>query len=169
MAHRTLIPFMLLAVSMMSGQNARAEDPTGDIVVGRYARATAGLSSDLSQEMANPMRTVVSLTFPKETVATVGDAAQYLLTRSGYDLNADVGGEHHVRLMGFPLPESQRRLDYLTVEQALAMLGGQSYAPEIDHVHRTVAFGLKISVDAHLGAQIAGAASDVTTLAKREE
>lgn len=111
------------------------------VAVGRYVRvATAPTASQL-----NPLETVVTVNFPKGQVDTIGGAARYLLSRSGYQL-ADVAPDsnpRHEQLLRFPLPDVQREFQLITVMAALKALGGPSYEPRIDHVERTVTYHLR--------------------------
>lgn len=165
-----LIPILILAMGGSSTSMAQIiAETANDIEGGRYVRVKAAMSRDAQAQIANPMTTIVSLTFPRETVVTVGDAVVHLLKRSGYGVDAELGGDAHARLMAFDLPESQRRLDYVTVEQALALLGGWSYAPSIDHIHRTVAYGLKPTGGEDPNTQIAATGKPATQLAQSEK
>ena len=134
---------------------------TADGPMGRYARLRAEMPPELQEELANPLTTIISMNFPRETVSTVGAAASYLLARTGYALY-DGAGADHTRLMAFPLPENQRRLEYLTVEQALTALGGEAYAPVVDHVDRTIAFELR--TDAQRPRMVAGTPHKVSVV-----
>ena len=116
-----------------------AED---DVAIGRYARVKPQLDEQETDAIRNPLQTVVSVHFPRQEVETVGDAIEYLLLRSGYRLCDDTVTEAQQRLTNFPLPEAQRRFDFVTVRRGLELLGGQSYSPNVDHVLRTISYEL---------------------------
>lgn len=111
-----------------------------EIAVGRYVRVTTGLSDS----QVNPLQTVVTINFPRGSVDTIGAAAEYLLQRSGYVLmSAEAANPHHVKLVGFPLPEVQREFELVTVMSALDALGGPSYEPDVNHEERIVSYKLR--------------------------
>ena len=119
-----------------------AED---EVAIGRYARVKPQLDERQTEAIRNPLQTVVSVHFPRQEVETVGDAIEYLLLRSGYRLREDSVTEAQQRLTSFPLPEAQRRIEFVTVRRGLELLGGQSYAPNVDHILRTISYELNKS------------------------
>ena len=118
------------------------------IAAGRYVRVTTAPTAS----QLNPLETVVTITFPKGQVDTIGAAARYLLSRSGYQLAEAQAGANsrHEQLLNFPLPDVQREFQLVTVMAALDALGGPSYEPHVDHVERTVTYHLR---DEELNAQ----------------
>ena len=111
------------------------------IAVGRYVRVTTAPTAS----QINPLETVVTITFPKGQVDTIGAAVRYLLKRSGYQLAEVEAGSNprHEQLLNFPLPDVQREFQLVTVMAALDALGGPSYEPRVDHVERTVTYQLR--------------------------
>ncbi len=106
--------------------------------VDRYVR----VSTVPTASQKNPLNTIVTVTFPKGKVDTVGNAARYLLGRSGYQLakGDSVSNANHKRLLNFPLPEVQRQFELVTVIAVLDALGGPSYKPRVNHENRTVTY-----------------------------
>lgn len=119
---------------------AQSEDDSL-VRVGRYQL----VDTSLPNEKRSPLSTVVSLSFPKN-VTTVGDAAGYLLRRTGYAL-APVTNEKraaaHERLTAFNLPEVHRSFDDVTVLDILIALAGEGYQPVINHEIRQIQFALR--------------------------
>ena len=111
------------------------------IAVGRYIRVT----TEPSASQLNPLETVVTVKFPRGQVDTVGAAASYLLSRSGYELaGAEVtSNPDHQKVLHFPLPDVQRQFQLVTVMAALDALGGPPYQPQVNHVDRTVTYQLR--------------------------
>jgi conjugative transfer region protein (TIGR03748 family) len=73
----------------------------------------------------DPLAVVATLRFPREVVATVGDALRYLLQRTGYSLNAaDTDAEH---LFALALPEAQRQLGPNPVRTLARLLAGNGF------------------------------------------
>ena len=110
---------------------------------GRYVRVIA----DTTPEQQRPMETIVSLTFPRDEVRTIGDATHYLLRRTGYSIPEVDDNEYtaHAKVASFPLPEVHREFDGVTVIAILEALAGVAYAPVVDHAERTVLFDLRES------------------------
>ena len=111
------------------------------IAVGRYIRVT----TEPTASQLNPLETVVTVKFPRGQIDTVGAAASYLLSRSGYALAGAVvtSNPEHQKVLHFPLPDVQRQFQLVTVLAALDALGGPPYQPHINHVDRIVTYQLR--------------------------
>lgn len=114
--------------------NAAEQD---GIKIGRYS--TMPPIPPASQ--VNPLNAIVFVNFPRERVATVGDAVNYLLLRSGYHLDAQQT-EVVRSILALPLPEVHRQVGSYSVQTALKVLMGQSYSLSVDHAHRSVLYKL---------------------------
>jgi type IV pili sensor histidine kinase/response regulator len=89
--------------------------------VARYTEVTGPSAAE-----RDPLAVVAVLRFPREIVATVGDALKYLLQRTGYSLSAgDPQAEH---LLSLPLPESQRQLGPHPVQSLAQLLVGEGFS-----------------------------------------
>jgi len=114
---------------------APADDTTR---TGRYTAITAAPTA----AQADPLQTLVQLTFPKR-VSSTGEALNHLLAGSGYRLaSARAADPATVSLQSLPLPQSQRTLGPLLLQDALQTLAGPAYRLITDPVHRLVSFDL---------------------------
>lgn len=112
---------------------AQATEP---VQVGRYST----LAPVPTVAQADPLASTVQVNFPAK-VQSVGAAAEYLLSQSGYRLAAPSTAMR--KLLAQPLPGSQRTLGPLSLTQALETLAGQPYTLRVDPVNRLVAFDLR--------------------------
>lgn len=109
-----------------------------DVQVGRYQTITAG--PDAVQE--NLLANVITTEFPDD-VRNIGEAVQHLLEGSGYRLlSAKLAARERVHLFALPLPEVQRRLGPITLQQALELLSGEGFRLVVEPVYRLVSFEL---------------------------
>lgn len=134
------LPLILTAAAIaLQGTSVAQEAPVAKS--GRYVRVVASVPS----EQVKPLDTVVSVTFPRREVRTVGDAARHLVRRTGYGIAVDseAPSPAHERVTGFPLPEVHRSFESVTVMGVLEALGGEAYRPVIDHASRTVTFAYR--------------------------
>jgi conjugative transfer region protein (TIGR03748 family) len=80
--------------------------------------------------------------FPS-SVKTINDAIRYLLRFSGYTLTTDDNLIAEVkRLLSLPLPQTDRALGPLSLEQGLLTLVGKPFGLLVDPVHRLINFRL---------------------------
>lgn len=129
-----------LGVALATSLVAQAA-PSRDVVqVARYTEVASASDAEI-----DPLEVVAQLRFPREAVATVGDALSYLLQRTGYAARArdDVAQ----RLFALPLPESHRALGPHRVRTLAQILVGESYVLCIDALSRLV------GVEAAIGAE----------------
>ena len=103
--------------------------------VGRYTV----VPSTPSDKVIEPLLVIAKLTFPRQTVVTIGDAINYVLMRTGYRLTDDVAlGESAKTFLALPIPENQRVIGPYQVQNILAVLIGKSWALTVDHRNRVV-------------------------------
>jgi conjugative transfer region protein (TIGR03748 family) len=108
------------------------------VQTGRYSVVTARPSA----EQIDPLLMVVDVRLPRD-ILTVRDAAEYLLRHSGYRLAGPA--EHSPKaqvLLNQTVPDVQRHLGPLTVQDALRVLGGPAFRLQVDPVHRVVTYEL---------------------------
>ncbi|WP_305845460.1 hypothetical protein [Photobacterium leiognathi] len=94
------------------------------------------VDADIQQK--DPLQTVATINFPQQ-VSTVGQALNYLLLRTGYTLAPKSEmKDHSLRLLQMPLPLVQRKLDLITVNNAIQTLIGQGYSYTVNYIDRTI-------------------------------
>lgn len=134
---------------------AQAAEPTssfaGRVVdrqqmqVGRYTTALAKPARTVSR----PLEVFVQISYPRQTVRTVGDAVDHTLVRTGWrlvqrsSLSADAA-----RFLDLPLPESQRSLGPYRVREVLQVLLGETWVWQQDPVRRLLWFTMAPSMAA---------------------
>lgn len=120
-------------VSIAAAQPQQGGD---ELVLGRYTTSLARPPSELVQ----PLDVVVAITFPRSTVATVGEAVQHALLRSGYRLEQSGLAEPAQSFLRLPLPESQRQIGPYRLQAVLDLLVGSAWHWHADHAQRRVWF-----------------------------
>jgi conjugative transfer region protein (TIGR03748 family) len=112
--------------------------PSRDFQVGRYQSITIGTEAVQLNLLAN----VITHEFPDD-VHTIGEAVHDLLESTGYRLlNAELAATERVHLFALPLPDVQRRLGPLTLQEALELLSGEAFRLVVDPVYQLVSFEL---------------------------
>lgn len=112
----------------------------GLMQVGRYT----AVSAEPFEQISDPLATQVRLSFPRQTVQTVGDAVEHTLLRTGWTLVERIALDAPSRhVLGLPLPESQRTVGPAAVRQVLMILLGASWQWQEDPVRRQLSFALK--------------------------
>ena len=107
--------------------------------VGRYSQ----LSTVPSPGQADPLQTVISVTFPQDIV-TIGAALHHVLVRSGWQIAShEASDPTFASLAALMLPAAQRTLGPITLIDALAVLCGEAYTIVVDPVHRLIACELR--------------------------
>ena len=103
---------------------------------GRYSYVDVG---PLPAQM-DPLLAVIDVHVPPD-MATVEEAAHYLLRRSGFTLlPADPGDYPVAHLLGQPLPDIHRHLGPVSLRDALLTLGGKAFLVNVDYVYRKVGY-----------------------------
>lgn len=110
-----------------------------NVTIGRYLAVPEkpqGAQTQLLQQQ-------IQIKFP-QNVLTVKQAVDFMLQFSGYRL-VDVKqlNQPARAMLNQPIPEVDRTLDPMTLEQGLTTLGGDPFYLLIDPVHRLVGFKIK--------------------------
>ena len=88
----------------------------------------------------DPLLAVIDVHLPPD-IATVGEAVNYLLRRSGFNLlPADPGDDAVAYLLSQPLPDIHRHLGPVSLRDALLTLGGKAFLVNVDYVYRRVGY-----------------------------
>lgn len=97
-------------------------------------------------EQLNPLKVVISTTIPSE-LTSVGQAINYMLLRSGYNLaDTRVLSDDAVALLRLPLPDVHRTIGPVTLDVALRGLAGDSFELVVDPVHRIIGYELSTRI-----------------------
>lgn len=115
-------------------RNGEAGPAPGRTQTGRYSYVANGPAA----AQVDPLLAVIDVNLP-QSLATVGDAADYLLGRTGYCLMAPGAAETR-HLLGLPLPSVHRHLGPMTLRDALLALGGRAYELAVDDTYREVGY-----------------------------
>lgn len=108
------------------------------IRVGRYTNADAVNT----KQQENLLEVVIDTEIPSKA-QTVGEAIEFLLTRSGFSMaSPSIQGEHVKQLLSKPLPHAHRKIGPVMLKDALMMLIGKAYWMKVDPVHRLIAFDI---------------------------
>lgn len=136
----SVLSLVLIAPSLQAMNTADVVSP-GVVKESRYVSHRVGASP----EQIDLMQSVVRTTIPDQR-KTVGAALQYLLKPYGYRLDDELDESESLDfyvLLTRPLPESHRTLNPLTLNDALDVLGGDSFEVVVNPVLRTVRYRLK--------------------------
>ena len=123
------------AYSGITPSSARLVDNGAQMQVGRYT----AIPSTPSDKVIDPLLVIAKLTFPRQTVVTIGDAINYALMRTGYRVADDIGQSAKL-FLALPVPENQRSIGPYQVQNILAVLIGKSWTVTVDHRSRVVGF-----------------------------
>ena len=126
---------VLSLLGVISSQPVMADER---LPVGRYLTAP----NQARPEQVELLNQTLHVRFPAK-VRTVSDALHYLLRFSGYALLDN----HHLppeiqHMVTLPLPECDRNLGPITLQNALLTLIGQPFGMLVDPVHRLIGFRL---------------------------
>lgn len=132
---------MISGATALSAQLAFAapvnsDQPSEYVQTGRYTNVVN--APDVAQK--NPLKVVVNTRLPV-SVITIEDAIIFLLARSGYEL-ADyrvLSPEARI-LMSLQVPQVQRTISSLSLDQVLSMLGGEAMELVVDPINRKIAY-----------------------------
>lgn len=106
----------------------------------RLSRYTTG-STQPDASQLDPLEAMVQVSLPRTSVATVGEAVNYLLLRTGYRLaDPPEAASPPIPFLSMPLPEVHRQLGPYSVRTALSVLVGVPFALSVDPAHRLVSF-----------------------------
>lgn len=102
--------------------------------IGRYLT----VANQATAAQIDPLTQIIQVRFPS-SVKTVSDAMGYLLRFSGYHLIMSDQTDEFTKLA---LPQSDRSLGPITLQDSLLTLAGEPFGLYIDPVHRLLAFRL---------------------------
>lgn len=125
---KSIIPFLVLLTtsSISNAQNIYIEDGLSLVKVGAESR----------QE--DPISNISSITFPV-TLKTIGQAVNYSLLPTGYDLEDRTKFDPETRIVLMrKIPRTQRSFEYTTIEQVIQSLVGNDFTINKDKVTRTI-------------------------------
>jgi len=123
-----------------AGPQASAQ-PIADLAPGeaRVARySTTSIAPTVTARQ--PLAVVATVNFPRGHIATVGDAIQHLLVRTGYQLDTAQLSARATAVLSMPLPDAQRRLGPYRVDQMLSVLLGEPWVLSVDNATRSVSY-----------------------------
>tara|TARA_R110001583_G_scaffold88182_1_gene228973 strand:+ start:19109 stop:19546 length:438 start_codon:yes stop_codon:yes gene_type:complete len=141
MFRKILCP-VLMAASSATLADRFVHENTEVVQTGRYSHVRNVPLAD----QFNPLKVVVSTTFPSQ-LQSVGQAMNFLLLRSGYEMaNTLVLSDETVELLRLPLPEIHRQIGPVTLDVALRTLAGDAFDLIVDPVHRKIAFELSSKI-----------------------
>lgn len=133
---------ILLVISAGASADAYVHETTDVVQTGRYSH----VRNLPLEDQFNPLKVVVSTTFPSQ-ISSVGQAMNFLLLRSGYEMaNTLVLSDEAVSLLRLPLPEVHRQIGPMTLDVALRSIAGDAFDLVVDPVHRKVAFELSSKI-----------------------
>lgn len=119
-----------LILLLLTG-SAGAEPP---VSLSRYAYLAPGST----HAQRHPLQvTLAEARFPQE-IATVGDALEHLLRRSGYRLDRERSPWARSILLPQPLPEVHRELGPIHLSEALGILAGEAWKLRVNPLYRTL-------------------------------
>src|SRR5690606_20748713 len=96
-------------------------------------------SADPPPEVVEPLEIVATLSYPRQTVTTIGQALAYTLLRTGYRLGDSAALPQEARdYLQLPLPESQRQIGPYRVRSILSALLGVAWQVRSDAMSRVV-------------------------------
>ena len=127
----------LLTMAWLPMSGAACAQPEAEVRLSRYTTGSA--VPDAAQ--VDPLEAVVRVSFPRPSVANVGDAVNYLLLRSGYRLAVpEEASAPASAVLAMPLPEVHRQLGPYSVRTALSVLLGTPFTLSIDPMQRQVSY-----------------------------
>jgi conjugative transfer region protein (TIGR03748 family) len=114
------------------------------VQTGRYS-AIAAIPTESQRQL---LQVMISVTIPDE-ITTIGETIHYLLRRSGYQLTNPKHQQLELtQLLTNRLPDVQRQLGPMTLEDALTILTTPAFILIEDPVHRLISYQL---ADHYLG------------------
>ena len=112
----------------------------GQMQVRRYTTTVAAAP----ETAARPLDVYVQLSYPRQTVQTVGDAVRHTLLRTGWRLvEPSALAPQAANLLNLPLPESQRVVGPYRARTVLEVLTGPNWQWHEDPIQRLVWFTVK--------------------------
>ena len=102
-------------------------------------------------EEINPLLVVTQINFPSD-IKTVSDAIEHSLQRSGYQIDWQQSAEAYDIFSVLEMPIVHRKLNLMTLKDAIATLAGEAWQLLVDSVNRK----LVIQLRAQMPWQVAG-------------
>ena len=134
--------WMLLLVLMTTSLSAKTpslpHQNESALSVSRYIDVMPGPTN----AQRNPMNLVLPHVMFKHNIKSVGQAINYLLSDSGYNLTKHHPDKRVHKLFRLPLPKIHRNMGPLTLAQALSVLAGEPWQLSVDPINRLVSFQL---------------------------
>ena len=134
----------LLAISgLLASSFALCNNASADVLqVGRYQTVRLQPTEQQRELLTNIIEVEL-----EPDITTIGEAIGKLLDGSGYRLlSAKLAEPYRTSLFAMPLPELQRTLGPMSLQQALELLSGPAFELVIEPVYRLVSFEL-ITID----------------------
>ena len=145
---------MVVSLVLMGHAHAEQVGDTYDkgtqVRIGQYSTQ----STLPDQTASDPLSVFVQLHYPRQGVATIGDAMAYTLLRTGWALGPDQPVEAQA-FMRLPLPESQRTVGTFRVRDVLQVLVGSTWVWREDPVQRRLWLNLSPEGKRQRDAQLA--------------
>lgn len=137
----------ILSLSLLSVSAVARTDPSYEQVrVERYTLAKA----TPSEGQVDLMSVMINITFASE-IKTVGQAIQKLISTHGFRLgNISAGSFGQTVLYLLPLPEVHRHLGPMRLQEALRVLGGESFQLVVNPVTREINYEVHDDYEAML-------------------
>ncbi len=99
------------------------------------------VSAEARQEQ--PLNSISTITLPS-SIETIGQAINYVLLESGYELESrELFSPETRTILMKKIPMSQRYFEYTTKEQIISALVGKSFDVRNDEINRTVSINLR--------------------------
>jgi len=126
----------LLCLSLLAGATTSFAN---NVTVGRYL----AVAEQPQSAQTKLLQQQIQIKFP-QNILTVKQAVDFMLQFSGYRL-VDVKqlNQPARTMLNQPIPEVDRTLDPMTLEQGLTTLAGDPFYVLIDPVHRLIGFKVK--------------------------
>lgn len=137
---------IILAAIIISYSSISEAKENAIIFDSRYTTEQVGATPSQKELLNNTLRIHIP-----DHIKTVGEAIEHVLNPFGYRLFVDkTEVEEQYLLLILPLPKPHRELGPITLNEALSVLGGDSFTVVINPVTRRVFFQLKESHRNHV-------------------
>jgi len=130
--------FITLGVSSTSHAGPMRHVSENNLHVSRYVESTPGPT----EAQFNPLHVVIPRVRFGNNVHSVGQAINVLLIDTGYRLARQHPDKRVEQILKLRLPDIQRNMGPLTLEQALKTLVSDPWILSVDPVHRLVSYEL---------------------------
>lgn len=118
------------------------EQPFAQAEMQSVARYSFAISKPSFAQL-EPLATVIKVQLPRE-LKTIQQAIEYLLAPTGYSLADVSNSDPYIDVLYKSLiPEAQRDIGFLSIEDALRMLAGEPWELVEDPVSRLISFEMR--------------------------